>query len=101
MMKIEPLGYRIMLKPKDMEEVSKGGIVIPQTTVDRNKAATNEGTVVALGPDAYKEFDTPWVEIGDEVLYSKYNGERLINPKTKEEVIMINDTDILCKWREE
>ena len=100
-MKIEPLGYRIMLKPKDMEAVSKGGIVIPQATVDRNKAATNEGTVVALGTDAYKEFDTPWVEIGDEVLYSKYNGERLVNPKTEEEVIMINDTDILCKWREE
>ena len=101
MMKIEPLGYRIMLKPKDMEEVSKGGILIPQNVVDRNKAITNEGTVVAIGPGAYAEFDEPWVEVGDEVLYSKYNGDRLIDPSTEDEYIMLNDTDVLCKWREE
>jgi chaperonin GroES len=94
---LEPLGYRVMVRPKDMEQVTEGGIVIPDSAHKREKAATQEGVVAALGSQAYSEVKEPWCEVGDHVLYAKYGGVRLQDPDTGIEYVMINDDDILCK----
>ena len=81
MTKIRPLGDRVLVEPIDVKEVTKGGIIIP----DSAKEKPMEGKVVAIGKkrdDDGKEipFD---VKVGDKVLLPKYGGSEVkINDKT-------------------
>ena len=72
---LQPLGNRVLIKPLPAEEVTKGGIVIPDTA----KEAPAEGEIVALGNGKIKdgkEYSFS-VKTGDKVLYSKYSGDEL------------------------
>lgn len=96
-MKIVPLGERILIKPEPIEEISKGGIVV---TVGDNKkseqAAQVRGTVLALGAQAYREYDEPWCKVGDTILYQKYSGMRVPGDdgKLRDDLLILNDLDI-------
>ena len=72
-MKIKPLGDRVLIQVLDAKEVSKSGIIIPDTAKERPQ----EGRVVAVGPgrinDEGNRID-PEVKKGDTVLYGKYSG---------------------------
>ena len=74
-MKIKPLNGYVVIKPLEAEEVTKSGIVIPDTA---NKEKPQEGEVVAV---AKKNISSNGVElpielkIGDRVLYGRYSGE--------------------------
>jgi len=72
---LKPLGDRVLIKPSSAEEVTKFGIVIP----DSAKEAPAEGEVVALGNGAMKDGKTHQFSVkkGDKVLYSKYAGDEL------------------------
>ena len=70
---LRPLGDRIVVKPGKEEEVTRGGIVLPDTA----KKKPREGEVVAVGPG--RVLDTgeraPMeVSVGDVVMYSEYGG---------------------------
>lgn len=72
---LKPLGDRVLIKPLPAEEVTKSGIVIPDTA----KEAPAQGEVIALGNGKLKdgkEYQFS-VKIGDKVLYSKYSGDEL------------------------
>ena len=72
-MKIKPLGDRVLIKPADAAEVSKGGIIIPDTA----KEKPQEGKVVAVGTGKLDEDGKviPFnVKKGDLVLLPKYGG---------------------------
>lgn len=74
-MKIKPLNGYVVIKPLEADEVTKSGIVIPDTA---NKEKPQEGEVVAV---ADKNISTNGTElpielkIGDKVLYGRYSGE--------------------------
>ena len=72
---LQPLGDRVLLKPVPAEEVTKSGIVIPDTA----KESPAEGEVVALGNGKLKDGKTYQfsVKVGDKVLYGKYSGDEL------------------------
>ena len=72
---LQPLGDRVLIKPKSAEEVTKSGIVIPDTA----KEAPAEGEVVKLGNGKLKDGKSHdfSVEVGDKVLYSKYAGDEI------------------------
>lgn len=72
---LQPLGDRVLLKPLLAEEVTKSGIVIPDTA----KEAPAEGEIVALGNGKLKDGKTYQfsVKVGDKVLYGKYSGDEL------------------------
>ena len=75
-MKIQPLGDRILVKPLTDEEVSKGGIIIPDTA----KEKPQEGEVVALGTGKKDEDGKPIpfsVKKKDKVLMLKYGGTEI------------------------
>lgn len=102
---IEPVGYRVMVKPDDVELTTPGGIVL---ALDENieKHAQVHGTVVAYGSQAWlatqldengTSVGEPWVNVGDRVLYSKYGGKTVIDPANGEEFVMLNDVDILAR----
>ncbi len=93
-MEIVPLGDRIVIKPLEAEEKSKGGIVLPDTA----KEKPQEGKVVAVGKGRTTEEGkvVPLeVKTGDRVLYGKYSGTE-ITTKEGEELLIVREEDILA-----
>ncbi|MDH5364491.1 MAG: co-chaperone GroES [Dehalococcoidia bacterium] len=92
--KIEPLGDRVVIKPLPKEEVSKGGIVLPDTA----KEKPQEGEIIAVGPGKLSEDSKRMameVKVGDKVIYSKYAGTEF--KLDDEEVVIMRESDILAK----
>jgi chaperonin GroES len=72
-MKLNPVEDRIIIKPIEADEVTPGGIVLP----DNARKKPNRGIVVAVGPGRLLENGTRselLVEVGDEVMYGEYSG---------------------------
>ena len=92
--KIRPLDDRIVVEPIEAEEVTSGGIVLP----DSAKEKPQRGTVVATGPgkllDSGERGDLS-VSVGDEVIYGKYGGTDI--EVNGDEVKILRETDILAK----
>jgi len=94
MAKIEPLGDRVVIKPTPTEEVSKGGIVLPDTA----KEKPQEGKIIAVGPGRLTEDGNRIameVKKGDKVIYSKYAGTEF--KLDDEELVIMREGDILAK----
>ncbi|MCK4262601.1 MAG: co-chaperone GroES [Dehalococcoidia bacterium] len=94
MTKIKPLGDRVVIKPTPKEEVSKGGIVLPDTA----KEKPQEGEILAVGPGKLSEDGKLMpmeVKVGDKVIYSKYAGTEF--KVDEEEVVIMRESDILAK----
>ncbi len=94
MAKIEPLGDRVVIKPTPTEEVSKGGIVLPDTA----KEKPQEGKIIAAGPGRLTEDGNRIameVKKGDKVIYSKYAGTEF--KLDDEELVIMREGDILAK----
>jgi chaperonin GroES len=94
MAKLEPLGDRVVIKPTPKEEVSKGGIVLPDTAQEKPQ----EGTVIAVGPGKLSDdgkrvpMDT---KEGDKVIYSKYAGTEF--KLDDEDLVIMRESDIYAK----
>jgi chaperonin GroES len=90
---LRPLADRVVIKPKAREEVTKSGIVLPDTV----KEKPQEGLIVALGSGKVLDDGrrvAPEVKVGDTVLYSKYAGtEYKIDG---EEHLIVRESDILA-----
>jgi len=91
---LRPLDDRVVVEPKEAEEVTAGGIVLPDTA----KEKPQRGTVVAVGPGKLLDSGdrgTLSVSVGDEVIYGKYSGSEVeIDGR---EVKILRETDILAK----
>jgi len=94
MAKIEPLGDRVVIRPTPKEEMSKGGIVLPDTA----KEKPQEGEIIAVGPgrltDDGKHIAME-VKKGNKVIYSKYAGTEF--KMDDEELVILRESDILAK----
>jgi len=93
-MDIKPLGDRVVIKPLEAENKTKGGIVLPDTA----KEKPQEGKVVAVGKGKVLENGTVApleVKAGDKVLYGKYSGNE-ITTKEGEELLIMREEDILA-----
>jgi len=92
--KLQPLADRLVVKPIEREEVTKGGIVLPDTV----KEKPQEGKVLAVGlgrlSDDGKRIAMD-VKVGDVVLYAKYGGSEI--KIEDEELIILRESDILAK----
>jgi len=92
--KIRPLADRVVVKPIEREEVTKGGIVLPDTAREKPQ----EGEVLAVGPgrlsDDGKRIAMD-VKVGDRIIYSKYGGTEITIDD--EELMILRESDILAK----
>jgi chaperonin GroES len=83
-----------MVKPLEQEEVTKGGLLLPDTA----KEKPQEGEVVAVGPgrvaDDGKRISME-VKVGDNVVYSKYAGTEYT--EDDQEYLILRESDILSK----
>ena len=91
--KLKPLGDRVVIKPIVKEEVTKGGIILPDTA----KEKPQEGKIVAVGPGRLDENGKRIamdVKNGDKVLYAKYAGSEV--KLNDEELLILRESDILA-----
>ena len=93
---ITPRGHRILILPDQIEEFSKGGIIVATASqLDREQLGQTDGIVVALGNTAYEDLSEPWCAVGDKVLIAKYAGMMRQGLDSKWYRI-ISDTDIVA-----
>lgn len=71
-MNIRPLGPRVLVKPVKEEEITKSGIVLPDT-IDKDKKA--EGEIIAIGNG--EKLEQLNLKIGQTIIYGKYAGEEV------------------------
>ena len=91
--RMRPLGDRVIVKPTPREEMTKSGIVLPDTA----KEKPQEGTIVAAGPGRLNdegEREPMDVKVGDKVLYAKYAGTEF--KVEDEEYLIVSQKDILA-----
>ena len=89
----KPLGSRVVIEPLEQEDITPGGIVLPETA----KEKPQKGTVLAIGPgdrdDDGKRIPMD-VAIGDIVLYAKYAGTEVKVDGKK--LLILKESDILA-----
>ena len=91
--KLRPLGDRVVIQPTPREEMTKSGIVLPDTA----KEKPQEGSILAVGPgrildDGNREAID--VKTGDKVLYAKYAGTEF--KLDGEDLLIVSQKDILA-----
>lgn len=92
--KLQPLADRLVVKPIEKEEITKGGIVLPDTAREKPQ----EGEVIAVGPGRLSEDGKRLaidVKVGDIVVYAKYGGTEI--KIDDEELIILRESDILAR----
>jgi len=91
--KLRPLGDRVVVKPTPREEMTKSGIVLPDTA----KEKPQEGTILSAGPGRILEDgkrEAMDVKEGDKVLYAKYAGTEF--KIDGDELLIVSQKDILA-----
>jgi chaperonin GroES len=91
--KLQPLGDRVVVKPTPREEMTKSGIVLPDTA----KEKPQEGTILAVGPGAFDNDGKRIamdVSVGQKVLYGKYAGTEF--KLDDDELLIVSQKDILA-----
>ncbi len=92
-MNLKPLQDRVVVKPAEAEEVSKGGIILPDTAQEKPQ----QGEVMAVGPGKVAdsgELIKPQVKKGDKILYGKYSGTEIT--VDDEEYLIVRESDIFA-----
>jgi chaperonin GroES len=90
---LTPLADRVIVKPSEAEETTKGGIILPDTA----KEKPIEGTIVAAGPGKVTDDGKTvkmGVKVGDKVLYGKYSGTEVT--VGGEEYLIMRESDIFA-----
>jgi chaperonin GroES len=92
-MNLKPLADRLVVEPIEQEEVTAGGIILPETA----KEKPQQGKVIAAGPgrtDDEGDRIAMDVKVGDRVLYAKYSGTEFKLDGKK--VLILRESDILA-----
>ena len=92
-LKVKPLSDRVVVEPAQAEDVSTGGIILPDTAQEKPQ----QGTIVAAGPGKVSDSGkTVAMEVkkGDRILYGKYSGTEFSFEGT--EYLIMRESDILA-----
>jgi len=90
---LKPLGDRVVIEPIEQEEITAGGIVLPDTA----KEKPQRGTILSVGPGARDETGKRValdVQAGDVVLYAKYAGTEFKVDGKK--LLILKESDLLA-----
>ena len=91
--KLKPLGNRVIVEPVEQEDITAGGIVLPETA----KEKPQKGMVLAAGPgerDDDGEYIPMEVKEGDKVLFAKYSGTEIKVDGSK--LLIMRESDLLA-----
>ncbi len=90
---LKPLGDRLVVKPTPREEMTKSGLVLPDTAKERPQ----EGTIIAAGPGRILDDGTREamdVEVGQKILFQKYAGTEF--KLDEDELLILSQKDVLA-----
>ena len=94
----QPTGWRMLVLPFKMKEKTKGGLVLAETTLERQQVASQVGLVLAMGDQCYKDKerypDGPWCKVKDWVMFARYAGSRI--KIEGGEMRLLNDDEVLA-----
>lgn len=93
-MNLKPLNDRVIIKPKEVMEKTKGGVILPDTA---SKEKPVEGTVIAAGPGKITEDGNRCpleIKKDDKVIYSKYAGTEI--KIDEEDYLILREEDVLA-----
>ena len=94
----KPTGWRLLVLPFKIKEKTKGGLVLAETTLEKQQVASQVGLVMAMGPDCYKDKerypDGPWCKVKDWVMFARYAGSRI--KIDGGEMRLLNDDEVLA-----
>lgn len=89
-------GYHILVRPVSIKAETKGGIILPDSTVEDMKYLTTVGKVLVVGKDAYKDKNRypngAWCQEGDYVCYGKHSGQKFFYKGIK--LLLLTDDQI-------
>ena len=87
-----------MILPFSQKTVTKGGIHLAESYVEKERLATNVGFVISLGPDAYKDENKfpngPWCKEKDWIIFGRYAGARI--KIDGGDLRLLNDDEVLA-----
>ncbi len=96
---IHPTEFKVVIRPEEIEKITKGGIILPTSEAEKLQNAATEGTIIAVSPLAFSY--EKWPEgfappkVGDRIVYSKYSGMKK-KGKDGVEYIIMNDKDVVA-----
>lgn len=105
-MKLKPLGHRVLIDPNfddgTIKEGALKGFEFTNQSIEQERGATQTGKIVAIGPNAWKDFPpgNPWAAVDDLVYFAKY-AHKVVKGDQDKEYWLINDEDCMCKIDEE
>ena len=94
----KPTGWRIIVLPFKMNDRTEGGVLMTESTLERQQVGSQCGLVLAMGPQCYKDTerypDGPWCKVNDWVVFARYAGSRI--QIEGGEIRLLNDDEILA-----
>lgn len=91
---IHPVGWRILVLPREIEEKTQSGIIInTETNKEREQMANTTGVVIEMGEQCFDDMGQKWCEVGDKIIFAKYAGLLYLG-KDGKKYRVINDKDV-------
>ena len=93
----QPTGYRLIIKPRELENKTAGGIILTDESKEAAKFKCVVSKVISMGPECYKSLEkssTIWCKEGDWVLTGKYVGLKVKHEG--QEYSLINDDEVVA-----
>ena len=94
-----PQEYNVVVKPESVEEKTVGGLIIPESALDKDQYGMGKGVLDAVSPLAFNypdwPDDAPMPQVGDRVLFIRYAG-MLVTGADDEEYRVLKDKDIVA-----
>ncbi len=108
---VEPCGHYVLVRPQKLEEADEAyaagkriaGFVIAGQEERKEQIAVSQGTVLKLGMSAYKDMQdgVAWCKEGDLVAYARHGGMYIKDPVTREDLLLLNDSDVVALLKKE
>ncbi len=96
-MTIKPIEFNVLIKPQEVEEKTKGGIILSDVTKEADRYAQQRGTIAAISPLAFSYADWPTgtvlPQVGDTVFYGKFAGT-MVKDDDGTEYRLVKDKEI-------
>lgn len=103
---ISVFGCRILIKPYKLQEHDKvyaaakaAGIELPEFSERKEQVNVDKGTVLEIGATAHKDYIGE-LKVGDVIGFAKFGGKYIQDPETEELLLVINDEDVICVFKE-
>lgn len=90
---LSPVEYKILVKKDKVDDQTKGGIWIPISAKEKQEMKQEQATIIAVGGNAFEEWQGVIPKVGDRVYIGKYSGYEVIGVD-KEKYQLLNDKDI-------